>query len=147
MRTLTMLLTALLLCSCQNAIVPEQPNINGQIVTPVIGVYQVSTISGEGTFGSLQISMLPGPPAILTYPMRWKGNARVMLQWPLKPHVVFEGDSEFVIEALPEFEQAVVASMRDGRFIIRSSGMAGYLSPPGTIQTVGSDNTNQETQP
>lgn len=126
------IIAALLLCSC--AVAPAPRGVDDVIVPqPIIGIRQVSRASGEGTFGSLFIGPYP-----FTYPMRWRGTGTVILQYPGKPHIIFDGEGEFVVEPLDASSTAAaIQAVLNGDVVIRNAGQRGVLSPVGTIDGRG----------
>ena len=101
------------------------------VVSPIQAVRQHSKVAGEGEFGSLYIGPFP-----FTYPIRWRGNADVTLQYPQLPHVIIDGDNELVVEPIsPEAANMVQQDVAAGRIVIRKHGQRAGLSPVGTIRS------------
>lgn len=78
---------------------------------PIIAqvVHQVSEAKGEGVIGSVWVGAFPW-----TYPLRWKGEGKITLQYPATPHIVLDGDFEWE-PVYPDQAPAIQAEMAAGR--------------------------------
>lgn len=122
--TALLIVAAVLVCGCMTT------SGGGSSVTPLQAVRQESRAQGEGEFGSLFVGPFP-----LTYPLRWRGNGTITLQYPQTPHVVFNGTADFIVEPIaPEYVDRAHADVAAGRVVIFRNGQRTGLAPVGTVR-------------
>ena len=129
MRTLALVLVVLSLPACMSGgngpVDPVSPVLN-------LGVYTANEFSGEGLQHPIQIGPYPW-----TFPIRYWGSGVIVLQYPQKPHVWFDGEGGFVVEPLnPADRDAMMAAMQRGEFAVTQLGQPDKLSVAGTISTL-----------
>lgn len=84
------------------------------------------TINGEIDVSSITVLGFP-----YTYPVKAWGNGTVFFQYPMRPHVSFEGDGGWTIEPITPQDRAYVESLvASGELALPPNTS---LSAPGTI--------------
>lgn len=81
----------------------------GAVIVPT-GLYQETEAEGHGTIGSVHVGMMP-----VTYPIKWVGSGRIVLQYPAQPYLWLDGDFTWEV-VVPEQAPMVEAELRAGRF-------------------------------
>lgn len=126
---ITLALVALLLVGCST-----MPQVDPVGPSPIVnlGVRTANEFDGEGLQHPVQIGPWPW-----TFPIRYWGSGIVVLQYPEKPHVSFQGEGGYVVEPLyPNQREQILDAMRRGEFAIYQDGRPGKLSMSGTVSSL-----------
>lgn len=127
MRTLVLVLAAVVLSSCNGA--GAAAGSGGTATSPVRGIVHSS---GEGDAQVVYVPFPGAAPVPLSARFAWSHDVTATIQ-PYPPYVILDGEAGSIIEPMPNEGTSAQAEIDKGNVLIRRAGVVGGMNAPGSI--------------